>query len=96
LGGTISTLGDSAAFSIQIKQTVLAGAYAGAFNAAVIDSSDLGTANTQKRWKLSSFGALTASARSTIRAKIWRSACTNNTGSDVYIERVLIYGVGLR
>lgn len=96
LGGTISTLGDSAAFSGQVKQTILSGAYAGAFNAAAIDSSDLGAGNVQRRWKFTSFGSLTASARSTIRVKIWRSACTNNTGTDVYLERILIYGVGLR
>ncbi len=96
LGGTISTLGDSAAFSVQVKQTVLSGAYSGAFNAAAIDSSDLGAGNVQRFWRFTSFGSLTANARSTIRVKIWRSACTNNTGSDVYAERVLIYGVGLR
>lgn len=96
LGGTVSALGDSAAFSVQIKQTVLSGAYAGAFNAAAIDSSDLGAGNVQRFWRFTSFGSVTASVRSTIRAKIWRSACTNNTGSDVYVERILIYGVGLR
>lgn len=96
LGGTISTLGDSAAFSVQVKQTQLSGAYTGAFNAAAIDSSDLGAGNVQRFWRFASFGSVTASVRSTIRVKAWRSACTNNTGSDVYVERVLIYGIGLR
>jgi hypothetical protein len=96
LGGTISATGDSAALSVQIKQTVEGGSYTGAFNTAAIDSSDLGAGSVQVAWRFTSFGSLTTSVRSTLRAKIWRSSCTNDATADVFIERVLIYGVGLR
>lgn len=96
IGGTTSTAGDSAAFSLRVKQTGNLDSYVGAFNAAAIDSSDLGAGSVQRSWRFSSFGSLTANKRSTIRGKVWRSACTNNATAKVFVERVLIYGKGLR
>lgn len=95
IGGTTSTLGDSAAFSLQLKQTVLDGSYTGAFNAAAIDSLDLGAGSVQKKWIFTSFGTLTKNKHSLIRGKLWRSACANNTGTKVFVFKVLVVGTGL-
>lgn len=95
VGGTISATGDSAALSLQLKQTLIDGGYAGAFGTAKIDTIDLGTGNIRREWRFTSLGSFT-DERSTLRGKVWRSACTNNAAADVFVERVLIYGRGLR
>jgi hypothetical protein len=51
-------------------------------------------AGTMRQWSLTSFGSLTASAPSMLRGKVYRTA--GGTGGDVFVTRVLIYGVGLR
>jgi len=97
LAATGSALGDSAAFALQIKQFAIGNTLGGAFNAAVIDTVDLGTtANAIKRFAFTGFGSISLKARRIIVGKIWRSACDNSTGSGVYILRLLIYGIGLR
>jgi len=94
---TTSTVGDSAAFAIQVKRFGVGNALSGAFNSAVIDTVDLGTtANAIKRFSFTSLGSITVKSRAVIGGKIWRSACANNATAGVYLLRLLIYGIGLR
>lgn len=91
LGGTISNYGDSAAFNIRIKSISVGSNYNAAFNAGKKDTTDLGAANTVVKWKYfgSALGSVTPNT--TIVMKIWRVDCLNNTGSDVYLEKAIIY-----
>jgi hypothetical protein len=95
VGGTTSLDGDSAAFSLQLKQVAADSAYTRSFGAAKKDTTDLGAGNVQREWSFSSFGGLTAGLRSTIVGRLWRSATANATLSGVYIVKVFIFGVGL-
>lgn len=95
IGGTTSATGDSAAFSLRLKQVATDSSYSRSFIAAKIDSTDLGAGNIQKEWTFSSFTSFTAGLRSTFIGKFWRSACTNNAAAKVYVFKVFIFGVGL-
>lgn len=89
-----NTATSNVVFNCQIRQIQIGGAIAGAFNAATSKTIATGTAGTLKQWSFTSFGSVTASAYSEIIGKIYRT--TGGTGGDVFVRRVLIYGVGLR
>lgn len=95
IGGTTSSLGDSAAFAVNIKQVAIDSSYTEAFSATKIDTVDLGAGNIQKQWKLTSFGTLIKNKRALFTGRIWRSACANDAAARVYIFAVWIFGVGL-
>lgn len=89
-----NTATSAVVFNCGVRQTAVGGAIAGAFNTAATKTISTGTAGTLRQWSLTSFGSLTASTPSMLRGKIYRTA--GGTGGDVFVNRVLIYGVGLR
>jgi hypothetical protein len=89
-----NTATSAVVFNCGVKQTAVGDAIAGAFNAAATKTISTGTAGTLRQWSMTSFGSLTASTPSMLRGKIYRTA--GGTGGDIFVNRVLIYGVGLR
>lgn len=89
-----NTATSAVVFNCGVRQTAVGDAIAGAFNAAATKTISTGTAGTLRQWSMTSFGSLTASTPSMLRGKIYRTA--GGTGGDVFVNRVLIYGVGLR
>lgn len=89
-----NTATSSVVFNCQIRQVQIGGAIAGAFNASSSKTIATGTAGTLRQWSFTSFGSVTASVYSQIVGKIFRTA--GGTGGDVFVTRVLLYGVGLR
>lgn len=89
-----NTATSAVVFNCGVRQTAVGDAIAGAFNTAATKTISTGTAGTLRQWSLTSFGSLTASTPSMLRGKIYRTA--GGTGGDVFVNRVLIYGVGLR
>lgn len=89
-----NTTTSSVVFNCQIRQVQIGGAIAGAFNASSSKTIATGTAGTLRQWSFTSFGSVTASVYSQIVGKIFRTA--GGTGGDVFVTRVLLYGVGLR
>lgn len=81
-------------FNCQIRQVQIGGTIAGAFNASSAKTITTSTAGTLRQWSFTSFGSVTAAVYSHIVGKIYRTA--GGTGGDIPVERVLIYGVGLR
>lgn len=89
-----NTATSSVVFNCQIRQVQIGGAIAGAFNASSAKTIATGTAGTLRQWSFTSFGSVTASVYSQIVGKIFRTA--GGTGGDVFVTRVLLYGIGLR
>lgn len=89
-----NTATSAVVFNCSVRQTAVGDAIAGAFNAAATKTISTGTAGTLRQWSMTSFGSLTASTPSMLRGKIYRTA--GGTGGDIFVNRVLIYGVGLR
>lgn len=89
-----NTATSAVVFNCGVRQTAVGGTIAGAFNAAATKTISTGTAGTLRQWSMTSFGSLTASTPSMLVGKIYRTA--GGTGGDVFVTRVLIYGVGLR
>lgn len=89
-----NTATSNVVFNCQIKQVQIGGAVAGAFNASSSKTIATGTAGTLRQWSFTSFGSVTASVFSEIIGKVYRTS--GGTGGDVFVRRVLVYGVGLR
>ena len=89
-----NTATSAVVFNCGVRQSAVGDAIAGAFNAAATKTISTGTAGTLRQWSMTSFGSLTASTPSMLRGKIYRTA--GGTGGDIFVNRVLIYGVGLR
>ena len=89
-----NTATSAVVFNCGVRQTAVGDAIAGAFNTAATKTISTGTAGTLRQWSMTSFGSLTASTPSMLRGKIYRTA--GGTGGDIFVNRVLIYGVGLR
>lgn len=89
-----NTATSAVVFNCGVRQTAVGDAIAGAFNTAATKTISTGTAGTMRQWSMTSFGSLTAFTPSMLRGKIYRTA--GGTGGDIFVNRVLIYGVGLR
>lgn len=89
-----NTATSAVVFNCAVRQTAVGDAIAGAFNTAATKTISTGTAGTMRQWSMTSFGSLTASTPSMLRGKVYRTA--GGTGGDIFVNRVLIYGVGLR
>lgn len=91
---TVLTTGDSVAFSLRVKKIAIDASVSAAFNAATIDTVDMGAGVVLKRFVYTSFGSLGAGVGEIV-GYIKKTTCTNNMPQAI-IRRVLFYGVGLR
>jgi hypothetical protein len=89
-----NTATSNVVFNAQVRQVQVGGKISGSFNASSSKTIATGTAGTLKQWSFTSFGSLTAGVYSNIVGKIFRTA--GGTGGDVFVVKVLVYGVGLR
>lgn len=89
-----NTATSNVVFNAQIRQVQIGGAIAGAFLAATSKTIATGAAGTLRQWSFTSFGTVTASVYSNIVGKIYRTS--GGTGGDIFVLKVLIYGLGLR
>jgi hypothetical protein len=91
---TVLTTGDSVAFSLRVKKIAFDASVSAAFNAATIDTVDMGAGVVLKRFVYTSFGTLAAGVGEIV-GYVKKTTCTNNMPQAI-IRRVVLYGVGLR
>jgi hypothetical protein len=88
---TPSTTGDSMALSIKVKKINGAGSTSAAYNAATIDTTDMGGGSTLIVFRLTAgFGTLSAGVGEIV-GYVKRTACTNNMTRKGLIRRVIFY-----
>lgn len=92
---TPSTAGDSMALSLRVKKIDPAGSVSAAYNAASIDTVDMGTGATLILFRFTSFGSL-ATGVGELVGYVKRTACANDMTRKGLIRRIEFYGKGLR
>lgn len=92
---TPSAAGDSMALSLRVKKIAPNGSVSAAYNAATIDTVDMGSGAVLIVFRYTSFGSLAAGVGEIV-GYVKRTACTNDMTRKGLIRRVEIYGVGLR
>jgi hypothetical protein len=92
---TPSTAGDSMALSLRVKKIDPAGSVSAAYNAASIDTVDMGGGATLILFRFTSFGSL-ATGVGELVGYVKRTACANNMTRKGLIRRIEFYGKGLR
>jgi hypothetical protein len=83
------------ALSLRVKKIDPAGSVSAAYNAATIDTLDMGAGAVLVVFRWTSFGSL-ATGVGEIVGYVKRTACTNDMTRKGLIRRVVFYGVGLR
>ena len=93
---TIGTSGDSMAVSVEFKKIAEGGSVSAAFNAAQVDTLDMGSGATLTVFRFNTFGSLATGAGEIVGLVRRNSLAANDMTETGIIRRVLLYGVGLR